>query len=79
MTWGNFTRASLGYVKRSWVINREIVAAIFSTVSKKRVKGDDVFSFGITEIPDTPTEADREYMRIRHENRIRHEQSKGKG
>jgi len=70
MTWGNFQRKSLGYVKRSWVVNREIVAAILSTVSKRPVKGSDVFNFGITERekPTAPTEEDRELMKRRYEH-----------
>jgi hypothetical protein len=72
MTWGNFQRYALGYVKRSWVVNREIVAAIETTGGRKRVTGDEIFSFGVTEKQDTqPTPEDRERMRRRRENTVK--------
>lgn len=72
MTWGNFQRSLLGYIKRRWTVNRDIIAAIYDVNSKKRVKGEDIFPFGLTEKPEPPSEADRELMRIRHEHRMRH-------
>ena len=72
MTWGNFQRYALGYVKRSWVVNREIVAAIYTTGGRKRVTGDEIFSFGVTEKQDTqPTPEDRERIRKRRENTVK--------
>lgn len=79
MTWGNFQRRVLGYVRSKWTATRDIVAAIYDVNTKKnhKVRGEDVFPFGITtKRPDPPTEAEREVMRKRHEHRLKHEQGK---
>jgi hypothetical protein len=66
MTWGNFQRYALGYVKRIWIVNREIIAAI------RKIRGEDVFSFGTTDKESKePTPEDRDRMRLRHENTIK--------
>jgi len=78
MTWGNFNRRVLGYVRNQWTGTRDIIAAVYDVMSKKghRVRAEDVFPFGITrDTEDTkPTDEDRKEMMRRHEHRIRHEQ-----
>jgi hypothetical protein len=72
MTWGNFQRVSLGYIKRQWVVNRELLAAIVNGYAKEKVTGEQIFSFGITkEKPEAPTEDDRDYMAKRHEHTLK--------
>lgn len=70
LTMGNFMRKSLGYIKNTWITQREVIAAVYSMFGGK-VKGRDVFSFGEGDRPDPPTEEDREYMRKRHENTLK--------
>jgi hypothetical protein len=72
MTWGNFQRKLLGHIRRTWTVNREIIAAIYNTVSKKRITGEDVFPFGMSHIPEPMSEKDRELMRKIHEHRLKH-------
>ena len=68
MTWGNFQRASLGYIKRKWVVDREIIAAIVSGNSREAVRGEDVFPFGIKREADPPSKESREMMDKRFEH-----------
>ena len=68
MTWGNFQRHALGYIKRTWTVSREILAAVYSHGSGKPVKGEDVFPFGVTDVAPPPSKEDREYMKKRRAN-----------
>lgn len=71
MTLGNFTRKSLGWIKNTWITQRELIATICSIMGEK-VTGNDVFSFGEVKKESTmPTKADREYMEKRHANTMR--------
>ena len=72
MTWGNFQRRSLGWVKNKWLVQREVIAAIYSTGTRKKVTGEDIFPLAPSEPPTPPTKEDREMMRKRHEHRIKH-------
>lgn len=67
MTWGNFQRSAAGYIKRSWVVNREVISAIYNGPSKQKVKPSDIFDFGITERMPNDT-VNREYMKKRQEH-----------
>jgi hypothetical protein len=73
MTWGNFNRQLLGHIRRAWVVNREIIAAIYSTATRKRVTGEDIFPFGAPQSPpEPPSKKDRELMKRIHEHRLKH-------
>ena len=54
MTWGNFTRASLGYHKRTWLTTRDVIAAIVNGYARHKISGSDIVDFGITELPEAP-------------------------
>jgi len=73
MTWGNFQRASLGYIKRSWVVGREVIAAIVGGRSRETIRGEDVFPFGLTRQEEAPSEESRAMMdkRYKHLKSIR--------
>ena len=71
MTWGNFQRYSIGFVKRQWVVNRELIAAIVNGYSKKRVTGEDIFPFGVTQKFEPPSEQDRDLMERVHKARLK--------
>ena len=71
MTLGNFTRRSLGYVRNTWVTQREVIAAVINQWAQEKVTGETIFPFGLHTKPDPPTEEDREYMRKRHENTLK--------
>lgn len=70
MTMGNFVRRSLGFIKNQWITQREVIAAVYSAFGGK-VTGEEIFPFGISKSVAVPTEEDREYMRIRHENTLK--------
>ncbi len=67
MTLGNFTRRSLGYIKNQWATQREVISAIINQWSEDKVTGEMIFPFGQDKKKQPPTEADRAYMRKRHE------------
>lgn len=55
-------------------MSREIIAAIINGYSKKAIKGEDIFPFGLKAKAEKPNEEDKEHIKKRQAdiNKRRH-------